>query len=400
MKISLLEKRENFKLVLKLSLEKFCFEYFGERVCVNLNKKGDLNFRVNSRLNIIFPDKMAVSDRKHFINEYRYSSSLLKRCLQELYCTCSEKKSFNYILNPILFSIQNSLTEMQNWVILPGNNSIRIVNVEKNESYVLIKEGFDSSFMYNDIRIRMLYKCIITPSLKKHSPDYSWYVESRICGLALNRISCERQRKISFLSACENLIKLKEKSKSTVSAFLYLDQLIAKLDKLIDGLPRSFQGLDYLDRNFKKSIIQLSKKSTDTSLELCETHGDFQDANILFDGKNTWIIDWEYSRRRSTFYDYITYSCATRGGGELYVRLYKKLKTCVKDGGLKFWGTLQKGDASLLFSIFIVEDLISRIQETLSGFNHKKDKNFSVYIVEIQKFLESISLDDVRHVQN
>ena len=79
MKISLLEKRENFKLVLKLSLEKFCFEYFGKRICVNLNEEGDFNFRVNSKLNIIFPEEMTVSERKHFINEYRYSSSILKR---------------------------------------------------------------------------------------------------------------------------------------------------------------------------------------------------------------------------------------------------------------------------------------------------------------------------------
>ena len=294
--------------------------------------------------------------------------------------------------------MKNYLPEMRNWVILPGNNSIRIVNVEKNVSYVLLKEGFDRSFMYNDIRIRKLYNFIITPSLLKHSPDYTWYVESRISGLALNRISSESQKKLSLFSARENLIEIKKKSKATVSAFSYSNQLMDTMDKLVDGIPKSFQGLDYLTRSFKNSITRHLKKTTDTKLELCETHGDFQDANILFDGKSTWIIDWEYSGRRSIFYDYITYSCSTRSGGELHVRLHKKFKTCLRDEGLKFWGTLQKGDASLLFSIFILEDIISRIQEALSGFSHKNDKNFASYVSEVQKFLDLIAMESVSHV--
>ena len=50
-------------------------------------------------------------------------------------------------------------------------------------------------------------------------------------------------------------------------------------------------------------LINATKFFSDTNIYIAYCHGDFQPGNIIYDGRKTWILDWEHSRVRQIGYD-------------------------------------------------------------------------------------------------
>ena len=73
--------------------------------------------------------------------------------------------------------------------IISGNHSIRIINFNRNSCDVILKEGFNSLFIKNEINLRLNFLHPSIPKLIDHDISNGFYSEEIITGLPLNRLS-------------------------------------------------------------------------------------------------------------------------------------------------------------------------------------------------------------------
>ena len=359
MKIALLDSREAFATIFARSLERFAQSFLGRAVELVAAGQGELTFRQNAQLNLIYPNTAHVADLRTLSAEFHYAPRLLVRLAQTVYCALAVTPPTSTLLSPRLFDLRNPAPEMANWVFLPGNHTIRVIDFGKNRSIVFAKDGFDSHFLLNDARIRSDYPELPAPRVLQIDEAGGWYVEERIVGLPINRLTDQRKVETAIGDAARGLEQLRSKTEKTVSAKTYCKELIGRIcaagpdDPLIAAMVTDFT------RRVGEQIASVG----DFPLTLCRTHGDFQPANILASPSRTWVIDWEYSEIRSAMYDYLVYTSRSRFAEGFGARIIRERDRARAAGRIDAWGFEQFGDASALISVFLLEDLHLRLRE-------------------------------------
>ena len=392
MKISLLKKRENFHSILVSSIEKFCSDYFNHEVSLAEPDSEKLLFRINPHINLIYPTSLGYSKRLLFSREFSYADGKIKRLLQSFYCCICISRFFETWLSPKLFSCSTSVPGMTNWAILPGNHSIRIVDLYNDISFVILKKGFEKKFLKAEVDIRVSSPFIKAPRIISVCPQFNWYSEKRINGLPLNRISSLSRRKQVMEIAFDNLLEVQERAIEEISGRGYLLEITNTLEQCVRNTQTlSHETLSLLSY-LRVQVQTVLKSAEDIKIELSQTHGDFQEANIIDDGENVWIIDWEYSEKRSRFYDFITMDCSTRVGNSVHLRFFSKFKECQANGGIKFGNAFQPGSAHLLLAIYIIEDVLLKVMEVSAEAIQQKEMTLKPYLVELKIFFKLTGL--------
>jgi hypothetical protein len=128
------------------------------------------------------------------------------------------------------------------------------------------------------------------------------------------------------------------------------------------------------------------KNFPDFTIDLVQSHGDLQLGNILVGNTNSelYLIDWEYTEKRTIFYDSLVLAtnCRKPKG------LAKRIKTildgddlswnwCVKTGGFR----LSKCE----LAVFLIEDLIVRLSELNIANLINKDNGLDLWLKEVKK---------------
>jgi hypothetical protein len=386
MKISLLNKRENFDEIFLSSLKKFLIVNNNYSTKIVAPGYGDISFRKNSLLNLIYTNELPLSVKSEFINEFKYSQNFLRHILQNIYCYFAVKPLTQKILSPIFFDIVQPSVEMRTWLILPGNHSIRIIDTKKNYSIVFAKKGFDVNFLRTDALTRTLYPYLPAPKILKSDSNWMWYVEERIHGVPLNKISDPSQRNSMFLDAQRSIAKLRDDTLVEINLKDYFNKILSKTNMLINEI---HQLEDTLVTELHKMTSEISKVNlypANYFLGLCQSHGDFQPANILASKSSIWIIDWEYSAQRSTMYDFLIFTTMSRSCAGLASRLFNQYINIKQNNGVDSWGYFQKGDPLYLLSIFLIEDLHLRLKELQTDAIFNKKDAIKPWLTQIQKF--------------
>ena len=164
----------------------------------------------------------------------------------------------------------------------------------------------------------------------------SWYVEDLINASPINRIKPSNKRyNNSIIEACNILQKLKNKTNTYVKLDLWLNQKelkITQFQKKYSSILTSKLKLGLIGKllNSIKWYINSSEYSS-LQIELCQSHGDFQGSNILFDRLDLnkhFLIDWEFTDTRVWFYDYLVFYLMAREHG-INFNKWKKTKSSI-----------------------------------------------------------------------
>lgn len=388
MKISLLKNREDFYGILIRSIEEFCTNYFNKELNFKNPESSGLLFRINPNINLIYPTSLAYSKRFSFAREFSFSNGKIRRILQSLYCRLCISRFFENWFSPRFVSCLNPAVEMKNWAILPGNHTIRIVDFDRDLSFVILKSGFEKKFLKAEVDIRVSLPFTISPRIISVCPNFTWYSEERINGLPLNRISSSRRREKVLQDSLNFLKRVHERTVELTSAHKYLAKTTKALEiseKQISTLSSETAGLLAYLRAHVQGVLETTE---DVELQVCQTHGDFQEANILDDGENVWIIDWEYSAVRARFYDLITIECSSRASGSVHLRFLSKFDECKENGGIEFGDAIQLGSAHLLMTIYVVEDVLLRLGEVSVASIQEKELTLRPFLREVEAFLK------------
>lgn len=385
MKISLLNAREAFETIFARSLELFTQDFINRPVKVVPAGQGDLAFRQNAQLNLIYPVATRPADLRALSAEFRYAARLPARLLQTAYCTLAVTPPISSLLSPKAFDLVDATPEMAKWVFLPGNHTIRIIDLGKNRSIVFAKDGFEKHFFLNDVRIRASRPELPAPRVLQFDGSRSWYVEERILGLPINRIADQSVVETALSEAVRGIVRLREKTSQTVAAKSYADDLISRIGESTPddtAIAAMIQGL-------VDDIRAVLAAIDNFPLTLCQTHGDFQPANILTSPSKTWVIDWEYSEVRSVIYDYLVYTSRSRFAEGFGARIALERDKAVLAGGVDAWGIEQKGSPAALIAIFLLEDLLVRLREVATDAIVDKSGALVPWLVEAASGMKS-----------
>jgi len=179
------------------------------------------------------------------------------------------------------------------------------------------------------------------------------------------------------------LKSLYENSKSEVSLDCYLNELQNKFASLLSKLSPIYSNFDKknIHETFSQLISKIENKHAQ-KISLVQSHGDLQASNILLgDGNEVYLIDWEYSDQRSIFYDNYVFFLNTRSPKNLSRRIQRFLNKKFNPDEFFFEKRTSKRDLVL----FLLEELILRLEEVQIPEILKKDQGMKIFLEELNK---------------
>ena len=190
-----------------------------------------------------------------------------------------------------------------------------------------------------------------------------------------------------LLQAQKSLLALYEKTLETVKVLDYQQSLYDTSVKLIKALPGVYsqQDKDKI-QSVLDTLTKILNRAPEQSMDLAQSHGDFQPANILIDraDKSLCLIDWEYSKKRSIYYDALVFATQCRSPLDLSERI-----KFLQDAGDAPWSWCVKHKKKTLsmveWGIFLLEDLQVRLLELQIPDMIRKDDGLDTWLKEIEK---------------
>ena len=395
MRLDLLLLREPFEDNFKQTLSYFLSEKFGWQGNITWKRNGSQfstknHLRVNHKLNVIYPVSIDRDSINSFSAEYAFHSNPFRRLAQTLYTQWAIRFPFDRLLSIAAVEITPWPDCIDNWCIIPGNHSLRIVDFLKDQCFVILKQGFNKAFIEQEINIRENYPELPIPRLKQVGDDGLWYSEERISALPLNRIS-EIDRQYAALTEAKLVMNsLYEKTTQHVSSTFWAEQLQHKICEKLAFLPEIYsqntkQKLKAIGQNLASFICAIE----DHVIKIVVTHGDFQPANILVPTSKTsrsiYLIDWEYSSERFENYDEFVFELKTRFPVGLANRIESLLSKKSKISEVAY----QKNSLTIAWesweiALCLLEELLVRIMENQIPGLKSESKGLNEYAHEVE----------------
>jgi hypothetical protein len=363
MRISLLEKRENFHLILKETLNKSSF--FKDK---SKNIKQE-KFIVNRYLNFIATQKIKTNVFQNLVNEYSNALVWWKKIIQKTYVHLAVSKVFRKFFGNKIIELSANFGE---FLILGGNHRLRLFSKDLSFSVLLLKENERIGYVANDISIRTNQTLSYAPIVFESGKD--WLKEEYFAGIPLNRLEgqdeIESYQEKAIKLHLEELLMLtiKQCTKSEYAAFVK-DELALIINN------KSIQNTAIKSDTITSLLDLLLNKITTNSISISWSHGDFQMANILIRDKNFKVIDWESADKRYYLYD-------------LFILLGKvRTNISLKESIENF-----KNKILLFLDVTITPDIITLllIEELRFSVNEEYSENFYISGIKTKQICESI----------
>ena len=334
----------------------------------------DINLIVYSRLNLIYPISIPTEQLVPLVAEYAYHINPLRHWAQKLYISVTLAPFFRRFFSRTKLHITKKSNLPCEICILPGNHTIRVVDLHLDECVVIKKKGFSASKLANTVSARLAYPDMPGPKIIDSNIADGWYLEERIFGLPTNRLeSVERINK--SLSATKTfLMKMYNDTTISEKSFTYIDKKFKAIDAAIDSLPVCYEDsdLDYI-KETKSRLVEISDSvlKENCVVQISQTHGDLQAANLLVptyeSTRDVYIIDWEYAGKRCCHYDWFVYGLRSRAPNGLASRIEFLLKCDSLTRSKIDWYDFSKESFSrvkVLVVLFLIEDFLFRLDDT------------------------------------
>ena len=387
MKISLLRKRENFDFIFVETLKVFLKLKYGWYGSLGFDfKEGSRVYIMNDLINVVYDNNINRSLLSPLVAEFSWHKNFIRRNLQKAYTYFAIRSPFESLFCTCSFYITVPVGLIPEIVIIPGNHSFRIIDLDSDTCFVICKMGFNKEFLINDVTIRKNYPWLNSPKVYFLNESDGYYEEERVVGLPLNRLSCVEKRQYCLNICFKDLVKLYKETNTSVSFEEYALSLQNSIEAYLVRL--NFKVSNNVKNKIKfivSNVLQKIKEVQDSDLQLALTHGDFQPANILCGDNNVWLIDWEYGKKRSVFYDALTFLLESRFSNGLSDRLVAIEKTGLDEKPHNNWVGFDYENSYLY--VFLLEDISLKLEEVTSEHIHDKDNILSPYISELYNFL-------------
>jgi len=249
-------------------------------------------------------------------------------------------------------------------LFLGGTTKIRLIDIQNQKVYVILKKGYSDHYYENELTIRNQHKYLPAPKLFEINYDGRWYCEEYISGVSPDRLKYGEADIMG--QAIKPLRLLYQSTFQQKSKEEYLKNIC---NSIHSNLKQSYNRNNYdlnriisiVDTLYSKLLSKLPSK-----IAICQNHGDLQPGNILWNAEleKLWIIDWEFTRERQYGFDFFTILLSVRSKVGSAKILHAAEHGISEDNYLlKMFPDLSKGNLEVFLLLFLLEELDFKVEE-------------------------------------
>lgn len=406
MKISTLLLREPFKKIFEQTMHSFLKD--STKISHNIKWENitylygrtdyDQKWYCNPLINSLFVKGVNPNVYNSINGEYSYNTLRPWRSfLQRIYLILSQSKLTAIFMSKYVVHISPAIEGAENKLIIGGNKKIRLIDIYRKEVYVLLKHGFSIKYLEKEIYVRNKFSFLPITKINTIGSNGLWYSEEYISGIPPNRIKDDNSKKILF-KAINDIRKMLNKTKRKKSISKYIISLQALIEEGINQL-------SYIDLNVKKKILFITskistylKEQVNKEIIIGYCHGDFHQGNILTNGENYWILDWENSGEKQIGYDLFILLLGSRiekGYSDNFISLLDRKFDSHQLELINNWPEIwcDKNILKIEYLItFLLEDLYYYIDEYNNDLFYPNKDLLSTRTTELEKILDKLKL--------
>lgn len=339
MRISLLLEREPFGEILVRTLERFLPNVTGRPHEVTwyprnpgvrtLVRRGQQPWLCNTYLNAIFAPDVEPQTLAPVLQEFSRSTVWWRRAAQRAYVGLAVSSHTAPVLAQAAVGIAPGVPDAEQRLIVGGNHKIRLLDRPRGVAYGLLKHGWDGRVMAREIRARLIAEAagVPVPGVVSVADDRTWFAEAYVSGTPVNRLADRRLAAGAVREAWQSVAALHRRTRRDVTVGRYAAWLRTRIEQRL----RAARGLDAdvvaRCRECVEAAARRLARHGDERIATALAHGDLQPANVIWDGRRVWVIDWEYAARRQAGYDALVYDLAARFPEGLTDRLRRFVAT-------------------------------------------------------------------------
>jgi len=348
-------------------------------------ERGDQRWIVQPRLSAYCTKSVTREGRRFIAGRFRFTPVTLRIPLQWTLGTLLGSKP-GLQLAPRAFWVTPDLPGSEHMVVIPGFRRIRTFDFSSQRTRSFLKAGFDKRAILNELRTRSAGTGPFIP-ITDSDPDGAWFEESIVPGYPLPRCPPSWDRRALERRAFELLLEWLDAS-AVETTDGYPHEVHDRLEHSLQKLRLRYPGHDRLVLpDWPEALLQTA--ATSSTLELAQTHGDFQPGNVHVAraGRRVFLHDWESTGPRERHYDLFTYGLETRYPRGLAGRLMRYVKEgeCrLKQAPLPAVPTRERRREAV--ALFLLEDLERAASEATGSPYKAPPYGFRLLCAELATF--------------
>ncbi len=403
MKISTLLKREPFEKIFEETMTLFLNDLTNNSYQVSWDGKktyrplsGDSQqWYCNPLINSIFVKKVNPSVFNSINGEYQHNPLRPWRSiLQKIYLFLSQSKITSIVMSKYMVSFSPAIEDARNKLIIGGNTKIRIIDVASKKVYVILKNGFDRKYLEREVYVRTNFPYLPMTKINEYSSHGLWYQEEYIVGLSPNRMAKDKGEDV-LCKVVEHIFKMLNETKKETTVFEYTKSLRKKINNGLNSISYIDKKIKYKLKNIVSTLIVGLEEHFHESINIAYCHGDFHQGNILSNGSDIWILDWECSGYKQIGYDVFVLLLESRIENDFSNRFFKLVYSQFDRNQMELidnWPGINWKNETLkkiYLTMFLIEDIYFHIDENNNNIFYKNTNIFSNYCSELEKIIYS-----------
>ena len=405
MRISLLLQREPFGEILERTLANFLQSTTGQAHKVRWYPKnpgartiaqdGYQPWFCNVYLNAIFSPDADQEVLNPVRREFSRSPVWWRRIPQRLYVQAATHPPLANRLAQAALGVSPSMHESRNWFIMGGNHRLRLFDRLNDRVYVVLKAGFAPTFITRELDVRRQAACLPIPPIDSVDENGTWFSERLVAGTPLNRIGGSQDGGEVPKGLLESLHRWVRMTSHETDIVAYSGHLADEARTYLSSNHLLSPEEKLTMTGWLGEVMALLKRlvsASGTTLITAQTHGDFQPSNILVNGNDAWIVDWEYTNRRQSAYDALVYALESR----FPIGLASRIKEALLDNQgagdqlLNTWPDLEWGNHKqrrITLVLFLIEEMVLYLEENHNPLFYSLSGGMKDYCGEMESAL-------------
>lgn len=387
MKISEIQKIENFQRNFKETVEPFLLNQYGENFTItwfspSLFKRVRNEPEIwvcNSNINSIYQAELDTMSANVVIGEYSATIGRpLRSILQWIYVRLCFKKPFSQYFADQFLQIIPDIPNSKSLLFMGGLRKIRIVNSHEKNVFLISKINYDNRSIENEYIASSNHATLKSPRLLDCNLEDGWIKQEYFPGVPANRLEQER-RTFVYNSAMKILNVFARESLKNINIHYHVTTKIQKIAANLEHIAQNKKCEEII--RIQKSLAHISRyfKYENIDILLSDCHGDFHEGNVLATKTDFRIIDWEAMSKRSYGYDVFTYMLRSRsviGYSARLKNIGQKIENSDVPIFLHDWFEgLEK--RKLYFKLFLLEEIDFYLSEIAEAYN---EGNLNAYM--------------------
>lgn len=386
MKISLLLEREPFPAIFEETMARYFSAVSGAPTRVAWRKRtvrerlfqgrNGEDWLCNTLVNAVFhpfASKEAMALPRHW---YGRGGSLARTIMQQGYVRAATSQITRGMVAPYAITIDPCPAQAAHCLIAGGNTRLRLFDFKSGEATTILKSRFDPVFVSADLEVRKAHPWLPAPPVLRVLDEGRAYAEPIISA----RTAAAQQDKTTRDAALEQVLeacaRLGKETHAQSLASRYLRELAENCRAFGEPLRQRNQALSSaLERWLQRIETEASRLDEGRDFDIATgcSHGDLAPGNVLIDGEQVYLIDWERTNRRILGFDAITLALASRRETRGLWQRARAVATGNRSQGMA--DTMARealsGDdpAQMEVGIFVylTEELLFHLQESFQG---------------------------------